>query len=82
MYGGTNFGTPACLPAIHRNTYTFLGSVRPWVMELGMTSSTVQRMRAGGNAIGQQFFVIAPRSIPSLAKYSLFEFSLSLVVVQ
>src|SRR6266849_2375203 len=41
MYGGANSETPAWRPVIQRSTYTFLGSVRPCVMLLGIASSRV-----------------------------------------
>jgi len=41
--GGANSGTPAWRPAIQRSTYTFFESVRPSVMELGITSSRCER---------------------------------------
>src|ERR1039458_2180711 len=39
VYGGLNSGTPACLPAIHRSTYTCRGSVSQWLIPLTRTSS-------------------------------------------
>ena len=38
VYNGSKSGSPACLPAIHRNSMTSLGSVNPLLILFGMTS--------------------------------------------